>query len=87
MKALVLESAGKNVIGYREWISIREITEAFTQATGKKSEFVLLPKGQSRIPVPSELAIEMEDNWAYCNEFGYEGRDDPTILHPSGVSS
>ena len=87
MKALVLESAGKNVIGYREWISIREITEAFTLATGKKSEYVLLPKAQSRIPVPPELAIEMEDNWAYCNEFGYEGRDDPTILHPSGVSS
>lgn len=80
------ESAGKNVIGYREWTSLRGIAEAFTQATGKKAEYILLPKGQSRIPVPPELGIEMEDNWAYCNEFGYEGRDDPSIIHPKDVS-
>jgi hypothetical protein len=47
----------------------------------------MLPKGQSHIPVPPELGLELDDNWAYCNEFGYEGRDDPTIIHPKDVSS
>ncbi|TGO15656.1 hypothetical protein BTUL_0037g00070 [Botrytis tulipae] len=81
------KSAGKNVIGYRGWSNLREIIEAFTQASGKKVEYVLLPKGQSRIPVLPELCIEMEDNWAYCNEFGYEGRHDPSIIHPKDLNS
>lgn len=85
VKALVQESAGKNLIGYREWSTLREVSGAFTRATGLAAECVMLPKGQSKIPVPPELDWELEDNWAYCNEFGYEGRDDPTIIHPRDV--
>lgn len=80
------ESARKNLIGYRGWSTLREVSGAFTQATGLAAECVVLPKGQSKIPVPPELGRELEDNWAYCNEFGYEGRDDPTIVHPRDVS-
>jgi hypothetical protein len=83
----VQESAGKNIIGYREWASLREISKAFAQATGAEAESIQLEKGQSNIPLPSELRLELDDNWAYCNEFGYEGRDDPTIIHPKDVSS
>jgi hypothetical protein len=86
VKALVQEAPGKNVIGYREWSSLREVAEAFTQATGVKAECIKLKKGESNVPLPSDLAQELEDNWAYCNEFGYEGRDDPTIIHPKDVS-
>ncbi|KAF7944903.1 uncharacterized protein EAE97_005536 [Botrytis byssoidea] len=60
VKPLVQKSAGENVIGCREWSNLCEIIEAFTLATGKKAEHVLLPKGQSRIPVPPELVIEMK---------------------------
>lgn len=81
------ESAGKNIIGYREWGSLREISKAFAEATGAETECIQLPRGQSRVPLPSELQLELDDNWAYCNEYGYEGRDDPTIIHPKEVSS
>ncbi|GIC92827.1 NmrA/HSCARG family protein [Aspergillus udagawae] len=87
VKALVQESAGKNVIGYREWITLREVADAFTQATGIKAEYIRLPKGQSNVPLPPDLQLELDDNWAYCNEFGYEGRDDPTIIHPKDLGS
>jgi hypothetical protein len=86
VKALVQEGPRKNVIGYREWSSLREVSEAFAQATGVKAECILLKKGESNIALPPDLAQELEDNWAYCNEFGYEGRDDPTIIHPKDVS-
>jgi hypothetical protein len=32
------------------------------------------------------LKAELEDNTAYWNEFGYDGRDDPTVIHPRDVS-
>jgi uncharacterized protein YbjT (DUF2867 family) len=87
VKALVQEGAGKNVIGYREWSSLRELSKAFAQATGTQTECIQLPIGESNIPLPSELRLELDDNWAYCNEFGYEGRDDPTIIHPKDLDS
>ncbi|KAI9034773.1 NmrA/HSCARG family protein, partial [Aspergillus affinis] len=82
VKALVQEGAGKNIIGYREWSTLRELSKAFAQATGVETECIKLAKGQSKAPLPRELRLELDDNWAYCNEFGYEGRDDPTIIHP-----
>ncbi|KAJ6032927.1 NmrA-like family protein [Penicillium canescens] len=87
VKALVQEDAGKNIIGYREWSSLRELSKAFSQATGAETECIRLATGQSNIPLPSELLLELGDNWAYCNEFGYEGRDDPTIIHPKDLDS
>lgn len=86
VKALVKEPAGKNVIGYREWLTLGEVSEAFTKAAGIKSEVVTLPLGEFHLPVPDELKLELSDNAGYWNEFGYEGRDDPTIIHPSDVS-
>ncbi|CAI7640501.1 unnamed protein product [Penicillium pancosmium] len=87
VKSLLQESAGKNVIGYRGWCTLRELSQAFTQASGIEAECIMLPKGQSHVPVPPILGLELDDNWAYCNEFGYEGRDDPTILHPKDLDS
>lgn len=86
VKALVEEPAGKNVIGYREWLTLREFVAAFTKATGLPAEIVRLPHGQLRFEVPADLKQELVDNFAYFSEFGYEGRDDPTIIHPKDVS-
>ncbi|KAL5340205.1 hypothetical protein BJX70DRAFT_361819 [Aspergillus crustosus] len=87
VRALVQEPAGKNPIGYREWSSLRGLSEAFTEATGVNAECIMLNKGESNIPLPPDLDREMEDNWAYSNEFGYEGRDDPAIVHPKDLDS
>ncbi|KAF4976371.1 hypothetical protein FZEAL_6947 [Fusarium zealandicum] len=87
VKALVQDSPGKNLIGYREWLTVRELTSAFTKATGLEAEPVRLPKGKFHQPLPPDLVLEMEDNFAFFNEFGYEGRDDPTVVHPRDLSS
>ncbi|RSL55871.1 hypothetical protein CEP54_009115 [Fusarium duplospermum] len=82
VKALLQQPAGVNLIGYREWISLRELAAALTKVTGHKAEVVALPKGQFPPGIPEELKAELEDNFAYFNEFGYEGRDDPSLTHP-----
>ena len=86
VKALVQESAGKNLIGYREWLTMEEFTEAFTRASGIKSELVTVSLEQFAAALPEDLKVEMADNIAYFNDFGYEGRDDPTVIHPKAVS-
>ncbi|KIW25999.1 uncharacterized protein PV07_09130 [Cladophialophora immunda] len=87
VKALVKEAAGKNVIAYREWISVRELAQTFTEMTGLNSEVIMLSKTEANLLLPPELKLELDDNFAYFNEFGYEGRDDPTVIHPSDLSS
>ena len=81
------EPAGKNLIGYREWLTHRELAAVFTQATGIAAEAIQLPKGKSKVEEPPELKLELDDNFAYWSEFGYEGRADPTIVHPRDVSN
>ncbi|KAL6862209.1 NAD(P)-binding protein [Trichoderma novae-zelandiae] len=85
--ALVDEPAGKNVIGYREWLTHREVMAIFSRATGIPAEAVQLPAGQSKVDSPPDLKLELDDNFAYWNEFGYEGRDDPTIIHPKDLAT
>jgi hypothetical protein len=85
INALVQGPARTNVIGYREWISLREIAETFRQVTGLVAEVIQLPKGQLRGEFPPDLKLELDDNWAYLNEFRYEGEDD-NITHPKDVS-
>ncbi|KAL7944036.1 NAD(P)-binding protein [Trichoderma barbatum] len=87
VKALVDEPAGKNLIGYREWLTHRELVAIFTQATGIPAEAIQLPKGKSKVEEPPELKLELDDNFAYWSEFGYEGRADPTIVHPRDLAT
>ncbi|PKX97950.1 NmrA/HSCARG family protein [Aspergillus novofumigatus IBT 16806] len=84
VRALVLDSAAKKVIGYRARITLRRLIETFSQVTGMKAEAVVLPKGESVVPFPSELQQELDDNWAYWKEFGYYGGD-PTVVHPQDL--
>ncbi|GFF30051.1 hypothetical protein IFM51744_01013 [Aspergillus udagawae] len=87
VKALIQESAGKKLISYREWLTTRELALTLKKATGMKAEVVTLPKGYFPPSIPTELKAEHEDNMAYWNEFGYEGRDDPTVIHPRDLNS
>jgi hypothetical protein len=87
VKALILqECAGKNLIGYREWLTTGELASAFTRATGLDAEVVTLPKGHFPPSISEDFKAQLQDNMGYWNEFGYEGRDDPTVVHPRDVS-
>ncbi|KPM43965.1 hypothetical protein AK830_g2627 [Neonectria ditissima] len=87
VKALVQEEPGKNLIGYREWFTLRQVTAAFTEATGLKAEVVTVPADQAFQHYPDELKLELVDTFAYVNEFGYDGGDDSTIIHPRDLKS
>ncbi|KAG8677529.1 hypothetical protein FPOAC2_03558 [Fusarium poae] len=87
VKALIIqEPAGHNLIGYREWLTLKEIAESFTKATGIKAVAV---KSDGTFPpeFSEELVDEMRDCFGYFNEFGYEGRDDQTLVHPRDLTS
>jgi hypothetical protein len=87
VKALVSCPPGKNLIAYREWITLSEFVQTWSRVLGVPAELVTLPEGQSIEGVPEELKQEFLENWGYWNEFGYEGRDDPTVVHPKQVCS
>ena len=80
------EAPGKNLVGYREWLTIREIVQTFSQVTGYKAEAIHLPVGQFFYDCPPDLKIEIQDSFAFANEFGLESRNDPTLIHPTNVS-
>ncbi|GMF80517.1 unnamed protein product [Aspergillus oryzae] len=87
VKALIACPPGKNLIAYREWMTPEEFVRTWSRVLGVPAECVTLPEGQSIEGVPDILKKEFIDNWGYWNEFGYEGRDDPTVLHPKQVCS
>ncbi|KFY83173.1 hypothetical protein V498_08255, partial [Pseudogymnoascus sp. VKM F-4517 (FW-2822)] len=86
VKALVDELAGKNLIAYREWMTIRELTKIFVEVTGLQAEPIVLSKEGFGNNLPPDLKLELEDNFSYWNEYGYEGRD-LTCIHPSDLES
>lgn len=86
VKALVQEKPGKNLIAYREWATLREMVQAFQNASETKSEVVVVPRDEPNEFLPPDLKLEIDEGFLYFEEFGYEGRDDPTVIHPSQVS-
>ena len=87
VEALLQDGPGKNLIAYREWLTIEEFVQLFTKSTGVPAKLTVLPEGETNLGfLPAELQEELSDNFAYFNESGYEGRDDPTVIHPSQVS-
>lgn len=85
VKALVDEPAGKNVIGYRAWLTSSELVQTFTNATGLKAEYNPLSREQALQYIPDDMKPTLGDNYDYWNDNGYEGREDPTVVHPRDV--
>ena len=85
VKALLNSAPGKKLIAYREWMTLEEFVHIFSEVTSLPARYVTLPAGQPDIPLPEGLKEELDDNWAMFNEFGYEIRDDPDVIHPNQV--
>ncbi|KAM0255514.1 hypothetical protein ACHAQJ_005661 [Trichoderma viride] len=86
-KALLQEPAGTNILGFRELLTMREFVAIFSEATGLAAEAVYLPKGQFKMELSPELKLEFSENWGFWRDFGYEGREDPTVIHPKDLTS
>ncbi|KAL6824654.1 hypothetical protein J3E69DRAFT_381527 [Trichoderma sp. SZMC 28015] len=87
VKALVQEEPGKNLIAYREWATLREMVGAFQSASKTKSEVVVVPRDEANEFLPPDLKLEIDEGFLYFEEFGYEGRGDPTVVHPSQLKN
>lgn len=86
--SLLNDKPGKNLLGYREWITFDQFLEAFRSATGRQAKQVRLTsdEAQAKSPMPEDLRVEFDENFWYINEFGFEGRADTTVVHPGQVS-
>lgn len=85
--ALVEVAPKQNLIAYRAWMTMDEYLEIICQVLGVKAFNKQLPADAKWEAIPDELVEELSDNSKYFEEFGYEGRDDPSLVHPKDVSS
>ncbi|ETI20300.1 hypothetical protein G647_08334 [Cladophialophora carrionii CBS 160.54] len=84
-RALVEVAPGKNLIAYRAWMTLDEYLDIIRRVTGVKAVSKQVPLDASSGSIPEELVAELTDNANYFEEFGYEGRDDPTLVHPKDL--
>lgn len=85
VRALIDTTPGKNLIAYREWMTLEEMVRVFAEVTGLHAQYVTLLASQPDIPLPEGLEEEIDDNWACFNEIGYEAKNDPSVIHPDKI--
>lgn len=87
VQALVHDSPGKSLLGYREWASTREIATMFMAISGLKAEVHRASDEQFWANAFSPgLVTEFTEHLQYWEEFGFEAQESPKIIHPSSVS-
>lgn len=85
-KALLESPPGKNLIAYRAWLTLDEFLVIWSRTLNIKAKAVKLPYDLPLEGIPPEIDDEMAQMAAWCEEFGYEARDDPSVIHPKDVS-
>jgi NmrA-like family len=86
VKALLDVPAGKNLIAYRAWMDLDEFTAILSKVTGLRVRYREVTTEEMMAPLPPVVAREGAETSAYVSEFGYEGRDDETVVHLKDVS-
>ena len=76
---------GKNLIAYRAWMTQEELYALWGQTVGVKSKYITLPATAKLNGMSADMAEDYDDSVAYFAEFGFEGRDDPTVIHPNDI--
>lgn len=77
------EDAGKNLIAYCEYISVEDMVATWSDVLKVPAKVTSVKLDiNTKDPVFRELA----EGYAFWEEFGYEARDDPTVVHPNQVS-
>lgn len=85
VRALVIEvPAGKNLVAYREQLTISDFLSIWSKVNGVPSRCIETPF-EEYIKAGND-ARELAETAAYVAEFGFEGRGDPTVVYPKDVS-
>lgn len=64
-----------------------EFAEILSNVTGVTVKYRQTTNQEMMSALPEVVAREAAESFAYAAEFGYEGRDDSTVVHPKDVSS
>ncbi|KAF5559253.1 nitrogen metabolic regulation nmr [Fusarium phyllophilum] len=83
VRALIQNPPGISVVGYRAWITPREFVRTFSNVTGYKTELLHIPPGELSFDCKEELRAELQDNFAFANEFELHGGNDSPAVHPN----
>ena len=67
-------------------MTLDEYINPISQVKGVKATKINLPPEAGKGVLPDDLILELSDNAKYLAEFGYDARDDPSVLHPKDVS-
>ncbi|KAK5052740.1 hypothetical protein LTR84_002606 [Exophiala bonariae] len=86
-KALLACPPGKNLIAYRAWLTMDEFLGIWSKALNVKAKAVHLPYDTVTEGLPEELDREFTEMAQYSAEFGYEGREDPSVVHPKDLET
>lgn len=80
--ALTNETLGKNLIAYRAWMSMEELIDLIAELKGIHTKCTIVEMDKNE---PNEFVAGYAENMEYISEFGYEGKDDETIMYPREV--
>ena len=86
VRTLILDvPAGKNLYAYRKMLSIEDFLKLWGKVNGVAVRFREISFDEM-VEAAGMLGREGAEAFAYAADFGYEGRDDPTVVHPKDVS-
>ena len=86
VRALILDvPAGKNLYAYRKLMSIEDFLQLWGKTNGVPVRFREIGFDEM-VEAAGILGREGAEAFAYNADFGYEGRDDPTVVHQEHVS-
>lgn len=82
--ALLSVDPGKNLLAFRELITLEEFVTIWGQVNGVKTRYEATAPDEVWVDIP-ELRQDIEECADYIAEFGYDGGD-PSVVYPKDVS-
>jgi hypothetical protein len=86
VKVLIDGPPVRNLTAYREWMTIEDLVKIWARVLNKKARTTVLSHQETVDAIGPEFGPEFAEAMAYGLDFGYEGRDNPTLIHPRDVS-
>jgi hypothetical protein len=86
VKALLEVPHVRTLIAYREWMTLEDFVKTWARVLNVKARTTVWSYQEMVDAIGPEFGPEFAEAMAYGAEFGYEARDDLTLVHPRDVS-